>query len=397
MQDAYVVAYGRSAVAKGKPSGSLYYSRPDDIAAQVLKGTIDRIEGGTLDPETIDDVIVGSATPEGPQGQNIARTIALRAGLSERVPGQTVNRYCTSGLQTIATAANSIMAGQNDIVAAGGIEFMSALPMGGNEVTNNLYLQENGPRTGVPMGITAENVADKFNVSREDQDAFGVESHRRAAKAQDEGKFDEIIPVKVQKPKYTDHGVEMTTEIFDKDELIRRGTNMEIMAKLPTAFKRDGSVTAGQSSPFADGTAFVILMSGDKVKELGVKPIAKFLGFKVAGVDPEIMGIGPVQAVPDVMKLTGLKLEDMDLIEFNEAFAAQIIASMRQLHMNPEITNVNGGAIALGHPLGATGAILTTKLLSEMKRRKDSRYGLVTMCIGGGMGGAGIFEYVGER
>ena len=396
MQEAYIVAYGRSAVAKGKPSGALYYSRPDDIAAQVLKGTIDRVEGN-FDPTTIEDVIVGCSTPEGPQGNNVARTIALRAGLSQKVPGQTVNRFCSSGLQTIATAANSIIAGQNDIVAAGGVEFMSSLPMGGNEATNNPTLQEEGPKTGIPMGITAENVADKYNISREDQDAFAVESHRRAAKAQEEGKFDEIIPVDAKTPKYTENGVEMTTTVFDKDETVRPGTSMETLAKLPTAFRRNGTVTPGQSSPITDGAGFVVLMSGDKVKELGVKPIAKFVGFKVAGVSPEIMGIGPVEAVPAVMKLTGLKLEDMDLIEFNEAFGSQIIASMRELNMDPEITNVNGGAISLGHPLGATGAIMTAKILSEMKRRKDSKYGLITMCIGGGMGAAGILEYVGER
>ena len=396
MQEAYIVAYGRSAVAKGKPSGALYHSRPDDIAAQVLKGTIDRIEGD-FDPTTIEDVIVGCSTPEGPQGNNVARTIALRAGLSQKVPGQTVNRFCSSGLQTIATAANSIIAGQNDIVAAGGVEFMSSLPMGGNEATNNPTLQEEGPKTGIPMGITAENVADKYNISREDQDAFAVESHRRAAAAQEAGRFDEIIPVNAQTPKYTENGVEMTTTVFDKDETIRPSSSMESLAKLPTAFRRNGTVTPGQSSPITDGAGFVVLMSGDKVKELGVKPIAKFVGFKVAGVSPEIMGIGPVEAVPAVMKLTGLKLEDMDLIEFNEAFGSQIIASMRELNMDPEITNVNGGAIALGHPLGATGAIMTAKILSEMKRRKDSKYGLITMCIGGGMGAAGILEYVGER
>ncbi|EKU93402.1 3-ketoacyl-CoA thiolase [Alloiococcus otitis] len=396
MQEAYIVAYGRSAVAKGKPSGALYHSRPDDIAAQVLKGTIDRIEGD-FDPTTIEDVIVGCSTPEGPQGTNVARTIALRAGLSQKVPGQTVNRFCSSGLQTIATAANSIIAGQNDIVAAGGVEFMSSLPMGGNEATNNPTLQEEGPKTGIPMGITAENVADKYNISREDQDAFAVESHRRAAAAQEAGRFDEIIPVNAQTPKYTENGVEMTTTVFDKDETIRPSSSMESLAKLPTAFRRNGTVTPGQSSPITDGAGFVVLMSGDKVKELGVKPIAKFVGFKVAGVSPEIMGIGPVEAVPAVMKLTGLNLEDMDLIEFNEAFGSQIIASMRELNMDPEITNVNGGAIALGHPLGATGAIMTAKILSEMKRRKDSKYGLITMCIGGGMGAAGILEYVGER
>lgn len=396
MQEAYIVAYGRSAVAKGKPSGALYHSRPDDIAGQVLKGVIDRVKGD-FDPALIEDVIVGCSTPEGSQGQNVARAIALLAGLPETVSGQTVNRFCSSGLQTIATAANAIMAGQSDVLVAGGVEFMSAMPMGGNDHTNNPTLQNNGPKLGTPMGITAENVAAKYEISREEQDAFAVESHRRAALAQEKNLFDEIIPVKVQKPHYTANGVEMREEIFDKDELVRPGTTLETMAKLPTAFKAGGSVTAGQSSPISDGAAFVILMSGDKVRELGIEPIARFHAFKVAGVDPEYMGIGPIAAVPKALDLAGLTLDDIDLIEFNEAFAAQIIASMKELGMDHAITNVNGGAIALGHPLGATGAIVTAKLLSEMKRRPETKYGLITMCIGGGMGAAGVIEYVGKR
>lgn len=394
MQEAYIVAYGRSAVGRGKKDGAYFYDRPDDIAAQVLKGVIDRVEGD-FDPALIEDVIVGCSTPEGLQGNNIARTIALRGGLPQTVGGQTVNRFCSSGLQTIATAANAIMAGQADVLAAGGIEFMSSTQMGGSEPTNNPYLQEHGPKIGIPMGMTAENVAEKYHVSREAQDQFGVESHQKAHKAQTEGRFkDEIIPVEIHRVKTTGDKVEVTTEMFDQDEGIRPNTTAEILGKLPTIFKADGTVTAGTSSQVSDGAGFVILMSGDKVKELGIKPIARFISFNVAGVEPKYMGIGPVYAVPKALELAGLTLDDIDLIEFNEAFAAQAIASMDELGMNRDIVNVNGGGIALGHPLGATGAILTAKLLGEMAQRPETRYGLVTMCIGMGMGAAGVFEYL---
>lgn len=394
MQDAYIVAYGRSAIGKGKANGALANDRPDDIAAEVLKGVIDRVDGD-FDPALIEDVIVGCAFPEGIQGMNFARTIALRAGLPYSVAGQTVNRYCSSGLQTIAIAANAIMAGQSDVLVAGGVEFMSSVPMGGNEVTNNPTLQAEDSGVSYPMGLTAENVATKYNVTRKDQDEFGAQSHQRAHAAQTEGRFDdEIIPVTTHKVEYTKNGPQVKEVKFDKDEGIRPESTPETLGKLRTIFKADGSVTAGTSSQVSDGASFVVIMSGEKVKELGVKPIARFVGYKAVGVDPKYMGIGPAYAIPEVLELTGLKLEDLDLIELNEAFASQALASIRELGINTDITNVNGGAIALGHPLGATGAVLTSRLLAEMGKRKDSKYGMVSMCIGAGMGAAGIFEYI---
>ncbi|HDE0174201.1 TPA: thiolase family protein [Staphylococcus aureus] len=393
MQEAYIVAYGRSAAAKAK-QGALFHERPDDVAAKVLQGVLKRIDG-KFNKNMIEDVIVGTAFPEGLQGQNIARTIALRAGLSDTVPGQTVNRYCSSGLQTIAIAANQIMAGQGDILVAGGVELMSAVPMGGNEPTNNPTLQYDDIGASYPMGLTAENVASQFDVSREDQDAYAVRSHQRAYDAQRDGRFkDEIIPIRVNSVEYTNAGPKLHTNIFDQDEFIRPDTTMEALAKLRTVFKADGTVTAGTSAPLSDGAGFVVLMSGDKVKELGVTPIARFVGYKAVGVDPKIMGIGPAYAIPEVLSLSNLSVEDIDLIELNEAFASQTIASIKEVGLDISRTNVNGGAIALGHPLGATGAMLTARLLNEMGRRPDSRYGMVTMCIGVGMGAAAIFEYV---
>lgn len=393
MQEAYIVAYGRSAAAKAK-QGALFHERPDDVAAKVLQGVLKRIDG-KFNKNMIEDVIVGTAFPEGLQGQNIARTIALRTGLSDTVPGQTVNRYCSSGLQTIAIAANQIMAGQGDILVAGGVELMSAVPMGGNEPTNNPTLQYDDIGASYPMGLTAENVASQFDVSREDQDAYAVRSHQRAYDAQRDGRFkDEIIPIQVNSVEYTDAGPKVHTNIFDQDEFIRPDTTMEALAKLRTVFKADGTVTAGTSAPLSDGAGFVVLMSGDKVKELGVTPIARFVGYKAVGVDPKIMGIGPAYAIPEVLSLSNLSVEDIDLIELNEAFASQTIASIKEVGLDISRTNVNGGAIALGHPLGATGAMLTARLLNEMGRRPDSRYGMVTMCIGVGMGAAAIFEYV---
>lgn len=393
MQEAYIVAYGRSAAAKAK-QGALFHERPDDVAAKVLQGVLKRIDG-KFNKNMIEDVIVGTAFPEGLQGQNIARTIALRTGLSDTVPGQTVNRYCSSGLQTIAIAANQIMAGQGDILVAGGVELMSAVPMGGNESTNNPTLQYDDIGASYPMGLTAENVASQFDVSREDQDAYAVRSHQRAYDAQRDGRFkDEIIPIQVNSVEYTNVGPKVHTNIFDQDEFIRPDTTMEALAKLRTVFKADGTVTAGTSAPLSDGAGFVVLMSGDKVKELGVTPIARFVGYKAVGVDPKIMGIGPAYAIPEVLSLSNLSVEDIDLIELNEAFASQTIASIKEVGLDISRTNVNGGAIALGHPLGATGAMLTARLLNEMGRRPDSRYGMVTMCIGVGMGAAAIFEYV---
>lgn len=393
MQEAYIVAYGRSAAAKAK-QGALFHERPDDVAAKVLQGVLKHIDG-KFNKNMIEDVIVGTAFPEGLQGQNIARTIALRTGLSDTVPGQTVNRYCSSGLQTIAIAANQIMAGQGDILVAGGVELMSAVPMGGNEPTNNPTLQYDDIGASYPMGLTAENIASQFDVSREDQDAYAVRSHQRAYDAQRDGRFkDEIIPIQVNSVEYTNAGPKVHTNIFDQDEFIRPDTTMEALAKLRTVFKADGTVTAGTSAPLSDGAGFVVLMSGDKVKELGVTPIARFVGYKAVGVDPKIMGIGPAYAIPEVLSLSNLSVEDIDLIELNEAFASQTIASIKEVGLDISRTNVNGGAIALGHPLGATGAMLTARLLNEMGRRPDSRYGMVTMCIGVGMGAAAIFEYV---
>lgn len=393
MQEAYIVAYGRSAAAKAK-QGALFHERPDDVAAKVLQGVLKRIDG-KFNKNMIEDVIVGTAFPEGLQGQNIARTIALRTGLSDTVPGQTVNRYCSSGLQTIAIAANQIMAGQGDILVAGGVELMSAVPMGGNEPTNNPTLQYDDIGASYPMGLTAENVASQFDVSREDQDAYAVRSHQRAYDAQRDGRFkNEIIPIQVNSVEYTNAGPKVHTNIFDQDEFIRPDTTMEALAKLRTVFKADGTVTAGTSALLSDGAGFVVLMSGDKVKELGVTPIARFVGYKAVGVDPKIMGIGPAYAIPEVLSLSNLSVEDIDLIELNEAFASQTIASIKEVGLDISRTNVNGGAIALGHPLGATGAMLTARLLNEMGRRPDSRYGMVTMCIGVGMGAAAIFEYV---
>lgn len=393
MQEAYIVAYGRSAAAKAK-QGALFHERPDDVAAKVLQGVLKRIDG-KFNKNMIEDVIVGTAFPEGLQGQNIARTIALRTGLSDTVPGQTVNRYCSSGLQTIAIAANQIMAGQGDILVAGGVELMSAVPMGGNEPTNNPTLQYDDIGASYPMGLTAENVASQFDVSREDQDAYAVRSHQRAYDAQRDGRFkDEIIPIQVNSVEYTNARPKVHTNIFDQDEFIRPDTTMEALAKLRTVFKADDTVTAGTSAPLSDGAGFVVLMSGDKVKELGVTPIARFVGYKAVGVDPKIMGIGPAYAIPEVLSLSNLSVEDIDLIELNEAFASQTIASIKEVGLDISRTNVNGGAIALGHPLGATGAMLTARLLNEMGRRPDSRYGMITMCIGVGMGAAAIFEYV---
>lgn len=394
MQEAYIVAYGRSAAGKAKPGGALFHERPDEVAAQVLKGVLEKI-GGTFQPSMIEDVIVGNSFPEGLQGQNIARSIALLAGLPNEVPGQTVNRYCSSGLQTIAIAANEIISEQADILVAGGVELMSAVPMGGNEPTNNPQLQDEDTGVSYPMGLTAELVADAYHVSREQQDEYAVESHQRAKKAQESRKFvDEIIPIDVHKVTYNENGPQISKEKFDQDELIRPETNLESLSKLKTVFKADGTVTAGTSAPLTDGAGFVVLMSKSKVEELGVKPIAKFVGYKAVGVDPKLMGIGPAYAIPEVLNLTNLSIEDIDLVELNEAFASQTVASINETRLDINKTNVNGGAIALGHPLGATGAMLTAKLLSEMSRREDTKYGMVSMCIGVGMGAAGIFEYV---
>ena len=382
-KEAVIVAYGRSAIGKSGKKGALRGAHPVDFAGQVLDGVLRKIP--QLERSEIEDLIVGCAKPEGVQGFNMARVIALRAGLGWEVPGQTVNRFCSSGLQAISTAANTILTGQAEVIVAGGVESMTAIPMGSDPAVRDRWVEEHEPGAYLPMGITAENVAQRYHVTREEMDAFAVESHRRAAEAQAAGKFDgEIIPV---------DGVdeEGSPIVFQKDQGIRPGSSMESLGALKPAFQEGGAVTAGQASQTSDGAGFVVLMSAEKAAALGLKPLARYLGFAVAGVDPSVMGIGPIQAVPKVMALTGLAPGDMDVIELNEAFAAQAIPCIRELGLPLDRVNINGGAVALGHPLGATGAILTCKALAELERR-GGRYALISMCIGGGMGAAGVFE-----
>lgn len=391
MKEAVIVAGSRTAVGKAV-RGSTKTARSDEMMSTVIQDLMSKVEG-KLPPEQIDDLIVGCAMPEGSQGMNFARVIALRAGLPVDVPGQTVNRFCSSGLQTIAMAANSIRVGEADVIIAGGAESMSSVPMTGHHLSPNQYMAENDPNVYMSMGLTAERVAGEFGVSREDQDAFAAKSHEKAGAATDAGYFkDEIVPFEWEETIIGADGVPTTKKmVLDADEHLRRGTTSEVLGGLRPVFKATGSVTAGNSSPLSDGAAGVIIMSREKAEELGLTPLARFVGFAVAGVRPEIMGVGPIKAVPKVLERTGMSLDDIDLIELNEAFASQSLAVMRTLEMNQDIVNVNGGAIALGHPLGCTGAKLTVQLVNEMKRR-DSKYGMVTMCIGGGMGAAGIFE-----
>lgn len=390
MHEAVIVAGARTAVGKSK-KGALRNTHPTDMAAAVIKDVLSRTPG--LDPREIEDVIMGCAMPEGEQGLNMARISLLRAGLPEDVPAQTVNRFCASGLQTIALAAERIMAGGADVILAGGAESMSAVPMSGNKFAPNPWMAENYPQIYINMGLTAENVARKFKVSREDADAFSLRSHQRALAAINEGRFaDEITPLEVE---YAEAemggGMKRKTVTFNVDEGPRADTSLEGLAKLKPVFHVKGTVTAGNASQTSDGAAAVMVMSREKADSLGLQPIARFVSFAVGGVGPEIMGIGPVVAVPKALKKAGLNLSDMDLIELNEAFAGQALAVIRELGMDEEKVNVNGGAVALGHPLGCTGAKLTVQILNELKRR-NGRYGLVTMCIGGGMGAAGIFE-----
>ena len=392
-QDAVIVAAARTAVGRAK-RGSFSTTRPDELASEVFRSLLDRVDG--LDPAEIDDVILGCAFPEGEQGMNVGRMVALRAGLPETVPAQTVNRFCSSGLQTIAHAANAIMAGQAQTIFAGGTESMTMVPMTGLKFAPNPYFAEESPVVFTSMGLTAENVAEKYGVNREDQDKFALRSHQEANRAVSSGLFDpEIVPVEVEivEPGTNGGGPETRKFTFARDEGPRADTSMEALGKLRPAFKVNGTVTAGNSSQMSDGAAGVVVMSRAKAEALGVKPLVKFIAHAVGGVAPELMGIGPTVAVPKVLDLAGLSLEDIGLIELNEAFAAQGLAVMRELGMDEDITNVNGGAIALGHPLGCTGAKLTTQLIYEMKRR-DVQFGLVTMCIGGGMGAAGIFENI---
>jgi acetyl-CoA acyltransferase len=392
MKEAVVVSAVRTAVGKA-PRGILKDTRPDDVAAIVIKEAVSRVPG--LKMEEVDDVVLGCAFPESDQGLNLARVVAMRAGFPHTVPGQTVNRFCSSGLQAIATAAYEIMAGATEVMVAGGVEFMSQVPIMGLTPSPNPYLVEHNPQVYTSMGLTAENVAEKFGVSREDQDRFALSSHQKAAKAIKEGKFkEELIPILAKVKEAKEDGTVVVKEvIFDTDEGVRYDASLEGMASLKPVFKAKGTVTAGNASQTSDGAAALVLMSREKAEKMGVKPMAVFRSFAVAGVPPEVMGIGPAYAVPKALKLAGLTVKDIGLVELNEAFASQALYVIRHLGLNLDIVNVNGGAIAVGHPLGCTGAKLTTMLLYEMKRR-NVRYGLVTMCIGGGMGAAGVFERI---
>ncbi len=391
MREAVIVAASRTAVGKSK-RGITANARSDDMAATVIEAVL-RQTDGKLDPAEIDDVIVGCAMPEGSQGLNFARVIALRAGLPVDVPGQTVNRFCSSGLQSIAMAAERIISNGADIILAGGAESMSLVPMTGFHISPNPYMAENDPHVYMSMGLTAERVAGEFNISRADQDEFAYHSHRKAAEATDSGKFrDQIVPFAWEELVIGEDGKPTPVQmVLTEDEHLRRDTTIEGLSKLKPVFKEGGSVTAGNSSPLSDGAAAVLVMEAGTAARLGLTPLLRFVGFNVAGVRPEIMGVGPIAAVPKLLKRTGMNLADIDLIELNEAFAAQSLAVIRHLEIDPAKVNVNGGAIAMGHPLGCTGAKLTVQLMHEMKRR-NHKYGMVTMCIGGGMGAAGIFE-----
>ena len=389
--NAVIVSAVRTAVGKA-PKGALSAVRPDDMAAIAMRTAIDNVQG--LHADEIDDIYIGCAMPEAEQGLNVARVAAFRAGIPYSVPAMTLNRFCSSGLQSIAFAAERIAAGNAHCIVAGGTESMSMIPMGGHKIAPNPVLVETNPDTYLSMGLTAENLAREFRISREEQDAFALESHRRALHAIDSGRFkDEIVPLPAREVA-VEHGQRVVREFtFDTDEGPRRDTSMEALAKLRPAFKIDGTVTAGNSSQMSDGAAAVVVMSEDKARSLGIKPLARFVAYATAGVPPEVMGIGPVEAIPKVLQQAGLKLENIDVIELNEAFAVQSLAVIRELGLDASKVNVNGGAIALGHPLGCTGSKLTATLLHEMQRR-GARYGMVTMCVGGGMGAAGIFERV---
>jgi len=389
VREAVLVTAVRSAVGKA-PRGALKDARPDELAAQVIRAALERTPG--LEPREVDDVILGCAMPEGEQGLNVARVAALRAGLPDSVPGVTVNRFCASGLQAIAMAAERILAGWAEVVVAGGTESMSRIPMSGWKFAPHPELVERWPDVYLSMGNTAEIVARRFEVSREDQDGWGLRSHQRAAAAIREGRFrEEIVPVRVRRWEEDGPAPRAREITFEVDEGVRFDASLEAMAKLKPAFARDGTVTAGNASQTSDGAAACVVMSSQRAEQLGLRPLGVFRSFAVAGVPPEIMGIGPVEAVPKALRRAGLRLQDVDLVELNEAFASQTLAVIRQLELDPERVNPNGGAIALGHPLGCTGAKLTATLLHEMPRR-GARYGVVTMCVGGGMGAAGVFE-----
>jgi acetyl-CoA acyltransferase len=388
MREAVIVAGARTPIGRAK-KGTLANTRPDDFGAVVVKETLKR--AGYEGP--IDDLIMGCAMPEAEQGMNVARLVGALAGLPDTTPALTVNRFCSSGLQTIAYAAERIMLGHSKAIVAGGTESMSMIPMTGNTVRLNPKLAEEAPQYYIGMGHTAEEVANRYNVTREDQDAFAVRSHELAEKAIKEGKFkDEIVPIEVTEY-YVDENNKLQEKktTLDTDEGVRPGTSLEGLAKLRPAFNVKGSVTAGNASQTSDGAAAVLVMDREEAEKQGIQPLAKFLGFAVGGVPPEVMGIGPIVAVPKALEIAGITQDEVDLWEINEAFASQSIQVVRELGIDMDKVNVNGGAIALGHPLGATGAILTVKLINELKRR-GGKYGVVTMCIGGGMGAAGVFE-----
>ena len=390
MKEAVIVSAVRTAVGKA-PKGTLKNTRPDDLGAAAIREAVKRAEG--LDASQIDDVIMGCAFPEAEQGMNVARTCSIEAGLPVEVSAMTVNRYCSSGLQTIAIAADRIRTGGAEIIVAGGLETMSMIPMGGNVVRPNPKIVDNYPDYYLNMGLTAENLARKYEITREQADEFSLQSHQKAAEAIKSGKFkDEIVPFTVTVDELDENGrVRRKEVVFETDEGVRYDASMEGFAKLKPVFHVKGTVTAGNSSQMSDGAAAVVIMSAEKAEELGLKPLARFVSYATSGCLPEEMGIGPVYAIPKALKMAGLNLEDIDVIELNEAFAAQGLSVMKVLEMNPAKVNLNGGAVALGHPLGCTGAKLTATILQEMKRR-SARYGMVTMCVGGGMGAAGIFE-----
>lgn len=390
MKEAVIVAGARTPVGKAN-KGMFAHTRPDDLGAAAVKETLARAgyQGA------IDDIIIGCAIPEAEQGLNVARMIGALSGLPVETPALTVNRYCSSGLQSIAFAAERIMVGGSEAIIAGGVESMSLIPMGGHVIKPNRKLVETAPEYYMGMGLTAEEVANKYGITREEQDAFALRSHQRAAHAIENGKFaEEIVPVEVIQ-RYLDNKNKVAEKkvTVSQDEGVRKDTSTEVLGKLRPAFHAKGSVTAGNSSQMSDGGAAVLVMEAEKAKEEGFKPIAKFRSFAVAGVPPEIMGIGPVAAVPKALKLAGLTLDDIGVVELNEAFASQSIQVIRELGLNEDIVNINGGAIALGHPMGCTGTKLTLTCIHEMKRR-NTQFGLVTMCIGGGMGAAGIFELI---
>jgi acetyl-CoA acyltransferase len=388
MKQAYILASYRTPGCRAN-KGKFKDMRPDDLAAAAIKGLMERTD---VDPMKVEDVYLGCAFPEGEQGMNMGRVAAMKAGLPLEVPGQTVNRFCCSGIQTISMAAERVMLGFADCIIAGGAESMSSVPMGGNKYSANPGLMMDWPESFSSMGITAELVAEQYNISREAMDEFAAASHAKAVAAIKAGRFeDEIIPVEVEKTNLVGGKIKRDKEMVTIDDGVREGTTAEVLAKLRSVFKIGGPVTAGNSSQTTDGAAVSMVVSEDFLKEISKDPFARFVAYAVKGVPPEVMGIGPIAAIPAVLKMADLQLEDIDLIELNEAFAAQALAVIENLGLNRDIINVNGGAIALGHPLGCTGAKLTATLLHEMGRRK-SKYGLVSMCIGGGMGAAGIYE-----